>query len=241
MTGEPWAQYGQKSRPLSSGRIFLAEALEALCLDRWFLEPADIAKVFQEAPDDETAKRRLEVRASMIELGCLFQKGAIPTFARPFGGGLPEPLPPTWWEIDDFEPRFSTCAMNLPTWFDGAAKPTHWILVDGPIFDAWLWEYSSDAFLRRPDPWPATANVKPENGTLECAVPTSAEVIKPDRAPVFLRLDEVLVRTGMRRSSLYDRMQAGTFPRQRRKVGERAVFWLEADVIKWQRSQIGDD
>jgi prophage regulatory protein len=57
-----------------------------------------------------------------------------------------------------------------------------------------------------------------------------------DRAPssprVILRLRQVVARTGLARSTLYERIQAGTFPAQI-SLGPRAVGWLESDVEAW--------
>lgn len=236
-----WTCYGHAERPLSSGRITLAEALEALCLDRWFLEPVDIVAAFSGDDASGTARLNFKVRTTIVELGRLFMNGVVPTFVRPFGGGLPQRLPAAHWEIDEFVPRFATSAMDPQRWADAAAEPTHWILVNSAIFEAWLWEHSSDAFLRRPDvPPPPTSISEAKAGVSAEEGPSLID----DRiwAPVFLRLDEVLTRTGMRRTALYDRVQSGSFPRQRRKVGERTVFWLESEVIEWQQAQlIGND
>ncbi len=48
----------------------------------------------------------------------------------------------------------------------------------------------------------------------------------------FLRRPEVELRTGLSRSAIYARMASGEFPRPRR-IGKRAVGWLESDVELW--------
>jgi prophage regulatory protein len=53
----------------------------------------------------------------------------------------------------------------------------------------------------------------------------------------FLRLPQVINRTGLKRSSIYAAMQAGTFPAQI-PLGERAVGWKESDVDKWINDRI---
>ncbi|WP_184101528.1 helix-turn-helix transcriptional regulator [Sphingopyxis panaciterrulae] len=55
----------------------------------------------------------------------------------------------------------------------------------------------------------------------------------PDR---FLRLADVLVRTGLKRSTLYRKMREGSFPRQHR-IAERCVAWRDSDVRKWMDEQ----
>ena len=47
-----------------------------------------------------------------------------------------------------------------------------------------------------------------------------------------LRLPEVVRRTGLSRSTLYNRIAAGAFPRPLR-LGDRSVGWLESEVDDW--------
>ena len=57
----------------------------------------------------------------------------------------------------------------------------------------------------------------------------------------FIRRDEVTARTGLPRSSIYDRMKAGTFPAPiRLGVGAKAVGWLEPDISDWISEQIAN-
>jgi prophage regulatory protein len=49
----------------------------------------------------------------------------------------------------------------------------------------------------------------------------------------ILRLPTVIARTGLSRSSLYNRISEGTFPRPRSLGGARAVGWLESQVDDW--------
>ena len=53
----------------------------------------------------------------------------------------------------------------------------------------------------------------------------------------FLRLPEVLERTGLSRSTIYVRLDQGRFPRPV-SLGGRAVGWIEAEVDEWIREQI---
>ena len=55
----------------------------------------------------------------------------------------------------------------------------------------------------------------------------------------FLRLPQVIRKTGLKRSSIYAAMQAGTFPVQI-PLGERAVGWKESDVDQWIEDRIKD-
>ena len=54
----------------------------------------------------------------------------------------------------------------------------------------------------------------------------------PDR---ILRLNTVLDRTGLSRSTLYRKMRAGTFPKQV-KIAARCAGWRESAVVEWLRN-----
>ncbi len=56
----------------------------------------------------------------------------------------------------------------------------------------------------------------------------------PDR---ILRLNTVLDRTGLSRSTLYRKMQAGTFP-NRVKIAARCAGWRESAVYSWMRNPV---
>ena len=53
----------------------------------------------------------------------------------------------------------------------------------------------------------------------------------------FLRLPEVLARTGLSRSTIYVRLEQGRFPRPV-SLGGRAVGWIESEVDEWIRERI---
>ncbi len=55
----------------------------------------------------------------------------------------------------------------------------------------------------------------------------------------FLRLPEVLERTGLSRSTIYVRLANGSFPRPV-PLGARAVGWIEAEVDEWVRERIAE-
>jgi prophage regulatory protein len=54
----------------------------------------------------------------------------------------------------------------------------------------------------------------------------------PDR---ILRLGSVLERTGLSRSTLYRKIQGGSFPAQVR-ISERCIGWRESDIERWLRN-----
>jgi prophage regulatory protein len=53
----------------------------------------------------------------------------------------------------------------------------------------------------------------------------------------LLRLPAVKARTGLSRSTIYDQIQCGLFPKQI-PLGPRAVGWLESDIDSWIESHI---
>ncbi len=55
----------------------------------------------------------------------------------------------------------------------------------------------------------------------------------------FLRLPEVMERTGLSRSTIYVRVAAGRFP-QPVALGGRVVGWIEAEVDEWVRERIAE-
>ena len=57
--------------------------------------------------------------------------------------------------------------------------------------------------------------------------------------PVFLRRSVVEGRTGLSRSSIYDRIAAGEFPKPV-PLGGRSVGWLESEIVEWQKARIAE-
>ena len=54
---------------------------------------------------------------------------------------------------------------------------------------------------------------------------------------IFLKRPEIEYRTGLKRSTIYDKMKAGTFPKPV-KLGARAVAWLEPEIDAWIKERI---
>ena len=53
----------------------------------------------------------------------------------------------------------------------------------------------------------------------------------------ILRRKQVETRTGLSRTSIYEAVAAGTFPRAV-KLGARAVGWVESEINDWLERQI---
>ena len=51
-------------------------------------------------------------------------------------------------------------------------------------------------------------------------------------ATIILRLPNILARTGLSRSTIYQRVSDGVFPKPV-SLGGRAVGWIESEVEEW--------
>ncbi|MEM9629475.1 MAG: AlpA family transcriptional regulator [Pseudomonadota bacterium] len=64
----------------------------------------------------------------------------------------------------------------------------------------------------------------------------------PSPAPAsrrLIRIDEVLRRTGLGRTSIYNRIATGEFPRQI-PLGPHASAWVESEVDEWINKRIAE-
>ena len=55
----------------------------------------------------------------------------------------------------------------------------------------------------------------------------------------FIRLKEVMERTSLSRSTIYQMMSAGGFPSQI-PIGRRAVGWLKREIDEWIETRINE-
>ncbi len=53
----------------------------------------------------------------------------------------------------------------------------------------------------------------------------------------LLRLQDVKVRTGLSKSTIYARIAEGSFPKQI-PLGPRLVVWVESDIQNWIAEQV---
>jgi len=56
------------------------------------------------------------------------------------------------------------------------------------------------------------------------------------REMCFLRMADVIRRTGMSRATIYRRITAGEFPRQR-QISVNIVGWPECEINEWIKSR----
>ncbi|EAZ9289278.1 AlpA family transcriptional regulator [Salmonella enterica] len=55
----------------------------------------------------------------------------------------------------------------------------------------------------------------------------------------FLRLNQVLDKTGLKRSQVYAYMKTGHFPKSV-KIGPASVAWLESEIDEWINAKINN-
>ena len=56
----------------------------------------------------------------------------------------------------------------------------------------------------------------------------------------ILRLPQVKTQTGLSRSSIYQMIADGLFPKQFSLTGSRAVGWLEEDIQNWIKQRLAE-
>lgn len=54
----------------------------------------------------------------------------------------------------------------------------------------------------------------------------------------LIRVKDVQNITGVSKSSIYDLMKRGLFPKQIKLSGGKSVAWLELDIVRWIDQQI---
>lgn len=59
-----------------------------------------------------------------------------------------------------------------------------------------------------------------------------------ERPPVFLPRREVERRVGLSRSAIYARVARGEFPAPVRDLETATVWWVESEIVQWQRARI---
>lgn len=243
-----WTPFGAGVPPRSAGGITLAEWVEAYCAAR-SLGGEEIVEAL--VRDDGTGPI-IAAHETARALGELVIGGTVRTWARPIGGGTIEPLPPSFWEIDDFGHRVRTSALNLERWADPSADATHWIFVDAAEAEAVVaqvrreWDEPASGEPEAP-PQPTAAEPKNEPPATaarrEPAAATapieSVAVVSegmagaaPARARRLLKLKDVTAATRLSKSRIYEKIRGGSFPKGV-KMGVRATAWYEDEVDAW--------
>lgn len=233
-----WAPY-RDFRPIrSAGRALLSEAFSEYIALTAGMSPLEIANAFGESGDLDD---RDVIKREIHFLTGIFVEGRIRTYARLTGGGDPVELPAAAWEIDDAVPRFATASFNFERAHDPSAFPTHWIFVDKADWDAAMnglrnshlapleeWE-SDEQGLKENPPIIVVNSRNPEDIPVQNAGPATAH--QPWRSEI-LRIEGVIEATGLKRSTIYAKVAAGTFPRQIPIHGS-TTGWRRGDVQDW--------
>ena len=236
MTSAGASPYLMSDPPTSPGRAFLARAFAHWCaLDHGFSD-AEIAAALDGSPTvDANLAQRVANAARLI--GEVLAAGHLRAWARPMGGGVPESMDPSLWELDDWKGRMATSAVALAAPFDPHAPPSHYVFVELEPFNALI----EQAFGAAPKAVAKVAGAgrhpdadaaRDRGAALPPAQPAASD---PDGLDRLLRLDEVKRLTGLSRSTLYDRIKTGRFPATVEMVGNIAA-WRESDVREWLRN-----
>ena len=69
-------------------------------------------------------------------------------------------------------------------------------------------------------------SITPSYSKTDFSNPTTAQIR-------FMRKKEVMHRTGLSSSSIYDLMAKGLFPQKITLAGGKSVAWLESDIEQW--------
>lgn len=220
MTGPETSPYLLAEPPTSTGKALLSRAFSHWCDLHHGFAAAEVADALDHAADvDPVDRMRVDTAARLI--GELFAAGEMRTFARPFGGGSPEQLKAADWELDDFRPRMARSALNRKAPFDLDAEPTHWIFVDLEDFNRILDASCADII--------PTRSISADDGRRVTTAHDAFPALTEDR---HVRMPELERRTGMSRSTIYRRIEAGRFSGQILMAGNIASWW-ETEVAEW--------
>ena len=66
-----------------------------------------------------------------------------------------------------------------------------------------------------------------------------ARHIPPKEVETFLRIRDVVARTGLGAATIYEWQSNGSFP-QSVKLGPKIVAWLESEVSEWMRARVAE-
>ncbi|GGB39561.1 hypothetical protein GCM10011380_31350 [Sphingomonas metalli] len=213
--------YWRREMPTSPGRVLLIGALARMCLQRHGHALDRVALTFDEDGTifvDEPARSQILGAARMLGEACA--AGDVATHVRAFGGSVPSPLPPTAWEIDDFEQRFASSAIDPSRPFEPGAVPTHWIFVDRSGLERLI---RSEATTDQPADGAAPPVREGPEGSFGQAGRQS------DR---YVRMPELQTMTGLSRATIYRRIESGRFPGKVPMDGNVSV-WRESEVADW--------
>jgi prophage regulatory protein len=217
--------YTMDEQPTSPNRVLLARAFAHWCVLHHGCDVGEIEAALGDAPGVDARTRR-QVRDSARLIGELIAAGRVRSFARPIGGGETTALKPGAWELDEYRARMASSGIDPKHPFNADAPVTHWVFLDLDDFNALTAESCGE---------PPGAGGHPSTIEAERVQHTTGTDEMTDdvrRAPRLLRLPEVRARTGMSRSTIYNRIRDEQFPAPR-SLGGNISAWAEADVDRW--------
>ena len=236
----PWDPYRQHRPMRSAGRTSLTTAFSHYMALSEGISPAEIACSFDDGGNEND---RDIIEREIQFLAGVFLDGRIQTYARLGGGGDPVRLPASVWEIDDPIRRFATGSINLERPHDLSAVPTHWIFIDNAQWDAAMEGYRQSLLPRSgtsEDP-----GMDHDQGPSDIAVIRSSDFGAADAGSEngaqpnsllwrneILTLEGVERATGLKKSTIYAKVTAGTFPKQIPIHGTRRG-WRRGEVQDW--------
>lgn len=244
--------FTMEEQPTSTGRLFLARAFAHWCALHHGCDPDEVEAALSDGPCGADAgdhdggdaaddygvivepRVRRQVRDGARLIGELVAAGRLRTFARPLGGGETIELKASAWDLDEYRARFASSALDPKRPFDADAMPTHWLFVDMDGFNA----LTAESCGETPERAAITVADAAAARTVAAAMPIGGSTEEADsaRMPRFLRLPEVKARTGMSRSTIYNRIRDKQFPAPR-NLGGNISAWTEAEVDGWIRDR----
>lgn len=222
--------YTMAEQPTSPARAFLARAFAHWCALHEGLSPEEVAAALDDGADVDPLVRRRVAGATRL-IGEILATGSLRAWTRPVGGGIPVPMDPATWELDDYRARMAASGVALDQPFASDLPATHWIFVELEDFNGLVEASCADpgvpAVAGRPAKPAAEADGRstdPRNASEPGA--------RPER---YVRLAEVMRRTGMSRSTIYNRIRNGRFPGTVDMTGNIAA-WRESEIEEWLAS-----
>lgn len=235
---KPWQQYRERRLIRSAGRTLLSDAFSNYMALTAGISPLEIASAFDaggNADDRDMIQREIHF------LTGIFVEGRIKTFARLSGGGEPSELPASAWEIDDAVHRFATTSLNVELPHDPSADATHWIFVDNVEWDLAM-DGLRENHLEPFDDWDGTEVELDEPPAIDVLHAEAPPAGPADAGPAqsqpqlwrneMMSIEAVISATGLKRSTIYAKVAAGSFPRQIAIHGTR-IAWRRGAVQDW--------
>ena len=204
--------------PSCVGKLPIGMAIAQLCSLVCDIDPDELDKV--------AARGEPVLKPTFHWLLDYFQSGEVTVWLRALGGGLLEPVPVDFWQIDDPAPRFISSQFNSSYPFDSQAPADSWLFIDDNDY-ASLWNSVVAAIERQDEfrrPLPRLAGKRPP-------FIKDAEVYGAPPTDKMLSLGDVIDKVRLSRGAIYGRISEKRFPKPI-KIG-RSSRWLQSELDQW--------